>query len=320
MRFSVPYNGRLELLKILESDFEISSIDEIYFAGNPRKLPSGRRPKINDYIVRENHLAYFDSKSYDRDIEKIVCFCRMHGIEPNLLINVSRTLSEDEIEYVNFMVESGIAVITIGNIGLLKQLKEVIDLNCKMQNSVYMNLLDIEDIKNAIDRGITVFLVHPSKNHDLEYIATITDLLAKKGVGYKLMLNEGCLKGCTERNGCQAGTQSYSIEETISDILKDSESNRVLTQPCRKYMNENGIEQSNFIHPENIDAYRQFEAIYKVVGRSFTSKQIINILQAYSAGNYEGDLRDLVENFKHSAFPVENFSWSRTSFRLENME
>jgi len=132
------------------------------------------------------------------------------------------------------------------------------------------------------------------------------------------MVNEGCLNGCKYRKADIVSVQNYSLDSTINDYINNPEENRVLNQPCRTLMNKYGINETNFIHPKKIFNYEQFNLTYKIVGRSFSTSRILKTVQAYLSGTFSGDLRDIIENFKHSREPVFYSTTQKTQFLLED--
>ena len=101
MKFSIPYNGDLHFLTKLISNFHGEKIiHELYFAGNPLKILSGRRPKIKNYIINEGAKFTFDSHKYDDDIIRLIEYCKSHNIKSNLLLNFSKKLTSEKLAYV----------------------------------------------------------------------------------------------------------------------------------------------------------------------------------------------------------------------------
>ncbi|GEM_PF-5341226 len=317
MKFSIPYNADKNLLASLFNSKLAGHIKEIYFAGNPLKVPSGRRPKIKDFIHENGNGYYFDHVNYDKDIEKMISLCRSRGVECNLLLNFAGTLTREATKYVGELIEKGVSILTIGNKQLLLQVQSELKFNYKIQNSVYLKISNTKDIINLVKSGISILLLPPEKNHNLHYIGEIKEILKEFDIEYMLMVNEGCLIDCEHRAVDQVLSQKYSISSTIRDYLDNPDEVRALNQPCRAYMNEYGIMKTNFIHPGNISEYEHFDLIYKIVGRSFHSRRILKAVQSYVEGTYLGDLRDIVENFKHSRDPVYFGKNQKTRFVLE---
>ncbi|MDY6904047.1 MAG: hypothetical protein SWH61_05110 [Thermodesulfobacteriota bacterium] len=313
MKFSIPYNCDTQLLTELLQQNLIESVEDIYFAANPEILPSGRRPKIKNYIKFNGDEVHFDSENYDQDIDQLFHFCHKHRIKINLLLNFSSILTVEQLKYVQQMIDMGVKIVTVGNMELLKQIKDSITSDIQIQNSVYFKLNHRKEIFNAISNGIAIFLFPPNKNHKLQYINALAGILRSHKIQLKLMVNEGCLIQCNHRYNCQKDSQKYSIESAINDYLNNVEKHRVLDHPCREYLNQYGIEQTNFIHPHEIKNYKHIDFTYKIVGRSFSTENILCSMKAYKSGSYKGDLRRIIENFKHSVKPLYT-SYSKTYF------
>ena len=71
---------------------------------------------------------------------------------------------------------------------------------------------------------------------------------------------------------------------------------------------------TNFVHPNETKKYEELNLIYKLVGRSFETPKLLKTFLAYTRGKYSGDLRNIVENFKHSQKPVYYGKEQKTSF------
>ena len=316
MYFSVPFNGDDRFLDELNKSKFFPYIKEIYFAGDPLIIPSGRRPKIRSFIKRMGTAYYFDRNYYNSYLTNLILDCKKNGIDMNLLLNFNGRLNKSAIQYVSKLIELGVSVLTVGSYDQLLQITRELKWNVKIQNSVYLSCQDIIEIKNLIKLGITVLLLPPDFNHDLIIIDEIYNFLKRKKIDLKIMLNEGCLKFCSHRKHDQIEAQYYKIEYVIKDIINNSESSRVLNQPCRRYLNKYGIVNTNFIHPKNIGYYLKFNPIFKIVGRSFCTKNILQTLNAYLSRSYNGDLRNIIENFKHSKEPVFYADTAKTKFLL----
>jgi hypothetical protein len=109
--------------------------------------------------------------------------------------------------------------------------------------------------------------------------------------------------------------QSYPVQMAVQDYLNNPEEFRTLSNPCRAHMERFGITKTNYIHPNDIHAYLDLQPLLKIVGRSFSSETILNACAAYTNGDYMGDLRLLVENFKHAAEPIRHQPQSRAVFK-----
>nr|VFJ91073.1 MAG: hypothetical protein BECKLFY1418A_GA0070994_101422 [Candidatus Kentron sp. LFY]VFK19401.1 MAG: hypothetical protein BECKLFY1418C_GA0070996_105719 [Candidatus Kentron sp. LFY] len=320
MQVSIPYNGEDHFLQEVLRPDVIGHVKEIYFAGDPAILPSGRRPKIKGAVRKKNGHYYFDRHIYHRQLRELIGFSSVNSISTNLLLNFSGILGKDGLRYVFRLLDMGVDTLTVGNIPLLEQLRKYFPKDIKIQNSVYIRIRTKEDLKLLIRMGISIFLLPPDFNDDFVKIYEFWSITKQNNITFKIMVNEGCIRFCPYRRSDQLASESYTISSTIEDFINNPLEMRTLTQPCRSYMNKNGIRKSNFIHPGNISRYTSFDPYLKIVGREFDNKKISKCLRAYMSGKYDGDLREIVANFKHSVFPVMEYNSDLISFRVSGNE
>lgn len=319
MKFSVPFNGDKNFLSKLVQSGLSENVAEIYFAGNPLIMGSGRRPKIKSFIVKNGSEYIFNHVEYDDEIKCLIQEANSIGIKSNLLMNFNGSLTGDMVSYVSNLLEFGLYSVTVGNWELLKQVKKVWPENLEIQNSVYMNVNSYSDIEELVNMGVSVFLLPPELNDEFSKIAIVHKIISQyESIKLKIMVNEGCIKYCPHRKYDQLDSQNYKIESAIQDFINDTENKRVLSQPCRAYMNTKGIGKTNFINPKDINKYQQFDPILKIVGRSYGTEKIFQTIRAYLSATYEGDLRDIIENFKHSQSIIHVDSEAKTDFLLSN--
>lgn len=304
MRLSIPHNGDPALPKLLMGSEFRDAISEVYFSGNPAYVPSGRRPKLK-YNIRLKKSGYsFDKRSYDRDLCNLIDYFNSHSVRCNLLLNFDGYLTPKMVKYVDSLINAGVTVVTVGSISILTQIINRYGKSVRVQNSVYLPVNNLRGVDELLDLGINTFLVPPDFNHDRAFLSKVYSLLTLRHCELKLMVNEGCVKHCQHRKNDLHDAQTYPIQKAVNDYVHNPFESRRLSNPCRWYLQRNGISRTNYIHPKDISSYFDFKPLIKVVGRSFSSEIIFNICRAYYCGQYNGDLRMLVENFKHATKPV----------------
>lgn len=313
VRLSVPHNGDPDLpRRILESDWA-AHVGEVYFAGNPLVLPSGRRPKIKHYIANPGPDPVFDSDAYDRDFRAAIRLFSARSIRSNLLLNTEIVLDDAQIRYVAGLIAEGVGAVTVGNVELLRQVHARWP-RLAIQNSVYIKVESLDRLAELLRDGVSVFLIPPEWNHDLEQLRRARDVITAHGAEMKLMVNEGCIKYCPHRVDDLRDAQSYSVDAAMRDYIANPAEIRNPANACRGYLGRTGIAQTNYIHPADIARYAELDATLKIVGRSFPTDTILGACEAYVAGRHEGDLRLLVENFKHARLPVEHVPGGKAVF------
>ncbi len=154
-----------------------------------------------------------------------------------------------------------------------------------------------------------------SKIYDIYRFKQIADKFNSK---IKIMVNEGCIIGCLHRESDLMDAQSYSIQNAVRDYITNPEEIRSLIQPCRNYMNVRGIKDTNLIHPNNLKEFIKLNPICKIVGRSLNISKISDAVNAYLNMEYDGDLRNIVENFKYSMKPLFSIENSKPFFITHN--
>lgn len=307
MKFSIPYNGDPGLLDKLESNNLTDFVHGIYFCGNPNIIKSARRPKIQYFIDKQENGTYsFNDARFDEDIIRVLSFCARYSIESNLLLNISASLTGPQINYLKKLHGNGLDAVTIGNYELLVQVNKINIKSLVFHNSVYFTAKTSNDIKESLDLGIKYFLIPTELNKNIMDIERYIAEWKNQNISFKLLLNEGCLPNCSHRCDDQKDAESYPLTNAIYDFTQTGEPVRILKQPCRHTLNSQNIHITNFIHPQLLRQYLGYDFIFKISGRSFNSDTIINIIHSYINMEYKGDLRFLVENFKHSIIPIEN--------------
>lgn len=314
IRLAVPYNGDPDLPERLISSSFRRNIREIYFAGNPCIIPSGRRPKIKHFIRTANSTTSFDSGNYDSHLIKMIQFLNSHSVRCNLLLNFDMPLTVEMFKYIDLLVDNGVGAVTVGTMQILDQILRRYGKTLAIQNSVYISARCQQSLTKLIDAGVKILLVPPDYNHDTNFINKLAASVSSRSVELKIMVNEGCIINCKHRLNDLKDAQAYPIHLTIHDYLTNPAEIRKLSTPCRRYFEKVGLAKSNYIHPNDIAALANLKPLLKIVGRSFSTDVVLSICEAYVTGQYNGDLRMLVENFKHACSPVEHKSQSSVFF------
>ena len=321
MKFSVPYNGDTRFFDRLSASGMLPAVAEIYFAGNPMMVRSGRRPKIRSFIFDEGGRPCFDSPAYDEAIERLLRQCQLAGVRTNLLLNFAGEIDENALCYVQSLIDAGVSVVTVGSVDLLRVVRARWP-GVDLQNSVYIPIRTMDHVDSIVREGVTVFLLPPEWNRDIPRIREVKRVLAAyDSIHLKMMINEGCIMHCPHRKGDQLQAQAYGIDAAIIDFVSESEKTRVLDQPCRRFLNARGIGKTNFVHPSEIKKYdAEFQPIFKLVGRSFNTGNIVTTMRSYLHGEFNGDLREIIENFKHSRSPVAYEKGATTDFLMRGSD
>lgn len=281
LKFSVPYNNRLETLNALGERFHSGSnrICEVYFSGPPEFSGSGRAvPKITTAHIR-----------------KAICLCHAQGWDANLLVNstcgglgwyrkeqFSRTL-----RYIKSLHEKhGLDSVTVANPIYLQKIKEEIP-KIKTVASVLCCIDTVQKASFYDNFGVDVIIPDRDINRDLEKLKLIREAVDAE---IRLMVNEGCLYGCPYRQF------HFNL---ISHNSKEDENQRdCFFSDCQHIARKDPsqILKSCWIRPEDLRKYRKITNHFKVTGRTRSTEWILNTTHAYFCENYGGNLLELMDS------------------------
>jgi collagenase-like PrtC family protease len=146
-------------------------------------------------------------------------------------------------------------------------------------------------LKRYEERGANTIVVHWNAHRDFEALKA---LRACTDLELKVIPNQGCL------NSCEWFISHVNIVSHVS--VKDDEeiasygNYDYALQRCRTMRQINPVEflMSSFIRPEDMHLYLEmgFDVV-KFAGRRSTTEWMLNVLSAYRAQSYEGNLFDL---------------------------
>ena len=302
------YNGEEDFIDVFKNEKDIlRDIYEFYVAPDPTVVPSGRKPKIKGFIKKAQDVYAFDNLSYHKALHDLKQVSSNVGVKLNLLLNTNsiQIPINQLLSYLEELVSDGVIdAVTVGDEFFLKvlEIKKRFPY-LKIHNSVYLKIDSFEKLLEYREKyGLDVYLIPPERNKNLSWIQYVKDNI---DIPLKLMVNEGCLPYCPYRDVHLFLTSRYSLSDAINDLMESRASNQNKL-PCRELYNNNKelIYNSNWVPPEEISRYEGLVDLIKIVGRSFSSIKIMNIVKSYQQKQFKGDLRDFVENFKHVKFPL----------------
>jgi collagenase-like PrtC family protease len=155
-----------------------------------------------------------------------------------------------------------------------------------------------------------------SLNRNLEKL-TDTVQWCRKGypeIKIELLANEGCLPFCPYRN-------SHDAYIALGNHEGDDNSSHINNKfGCRQLLDKKPYKllQSPFIRPEDVDSYLTQADLILLSGRAQGIEFLQKIISAYIAGNYKGNLLELLDsmNWLSQQLYIEN---SALSFDFANM-
>ncbi|MBW6461782.1 MAG: U32 family peptidase [DPANN group archaeon] len=281
--FWVPFNGDFKLLEELKvhfaNDINGNKIEGLYFPASQEYFGSAR-------VVKK--LTIDNAK-------KVIDFCKNMGWKSNMLMNSScggadwyspKTISKTLLLIKNMKL-AGLTSITITNpIYLQKIKKEIPDINIIV--SVISEIESVQRAKFFEDLGADSFVPDRDINRNLELLKEIKD---STDMNMILMVNEGCLYRCPQRN------IHYNFISHWSTTEKEKYSD-FMTNYC---VNLRGVKpeellKMQFILPQHLKHYACITSSFKIVGRTRSTKDILQITKAYLAEKWDGNILDLMSS------------------------
>jgi len=283
VKYSIPYNGDLELMKWAIGSGQVY---EVYFGG-----PAG-----DDYSSSDRESCGISCE----DVMSLVKMCDENGVGRNFLMNKSMLYFEN-IKKIFAYIKSlkdygGITSLTVADPMIVPYLKKGFP-HVDIQSSVFLHIDNANKVREAWKMGITGFCLDVSLNRNGPELERIRDL--KKyypGMTIKLLANHGCFQNCF-----------YSLVHEDWLVLKDL----CLAQTEKKYMLGNLAPEAYrcvfrmkhqadeikrpFIRPEDVGYYEDnhLTDYIKICYRVDSSPVLQKKMKAYFDRSYDGDLFDL---------------------------
>ena len=304
-KFSVPFNNSLKYVDKVITPYA-EHIDEVYFslppayAGNARGILAKQRttPELCDFVSE----------------------CKKRGIHSNLVINsgfsaVSSYLPE-EIQRlkkgISELYDAGLRRLTSNNPFLLRTgLLQRNFPEMEFVASVNLNADTLHKVEDLVSLfKFSEIVIDRAFNKEPMMLRRISNLLKKRGIRRKLLVNEGCLLGCPFKNFHDQliGQTHYYDYSGFADytvgLLKRSPDVEVLipglveTYACGDiYQKEPWrLFASPIIRPEDLGFYDEYADSYKIAGRTGSTEAIIERIEAYATGSFDGSLPMLVDS------------------------
>lgn len=282
-RFWVPFNDDFMLLEKLKDQFaggvKGNRIEGIYFPAPQEYFGSAR--VVKQFTVN--------------DAKKVIEFCNNNGFKTNMLLNSScegaewyspQTVSKT-LFLVNKMKDSGLSEITLTNpVYIQKIKKEHPDL--KITASVICEIDSVQRARFFEELGADAFVPDRDINRDLELLKEIKDAT---NMEMTLMVNEGCLYRCPQRN------IHYNFISHWSKLNKEKHID-FLTNYCVALRGQKPEEllKSPFVLPQHLKFYRKITSSFKIVGRTRTTQEILQMTRAYLEETFQGNLLDIMSS------------------------
>ncbi len=292
MKISAPHNNTWENLDCISKNFR-DKIDELYFSPPPDIIGSAR-------TMENNHRR--------GEFAEIIRFCHDCGIKTDLLLNSSCTGLKGYMKpYIDrltaFLSEvnnAGVDCVTVANPLLLNHVKK----EFPAMRTVVSILAEVDSAQRATfyqNLGADCIVIDRDINRDLQRIREIRR--AVKGCEIRILVNEGCIYRCPCRNF------HYNFLSHQSADVRMAGGAPSLGIPAREYVfdfqafcgkvfRESHAQalKSPWVRPEDVKKYEGLADSIKIAGRKMSACQIYNAINAYSSGEYSGNLTSLFAN------------------------
>ncbi|MBD3259445.1 hypothetical protein GF371_02325 [Candidatus Woesearchaeota archaeon] len=270
MKFSVPFNGDLDLIDyIIDKKDKVS---DVYFGLPFSIMPSGRLIEFNP-----------GSEEYLETLNKALDKLNEYKIPCTMLINLQcesdKTFSKEMLQNISKTIRSfkdRIQGVTLFNPAYIKELKARFP-DISFSISVNSNINSLYRAKITEELGFDTIVLDRDINRDLKKIKKIAETVDAK---IKMLVNEACLKDCLFRishfNLLSHHKQGLDYKELI---------------PCVKFYSEKPwtILLSSFILPKDLKKY-PFVDQFKIAGRNLPTKLLKYTLSAYFNEKTDFDL------------------------------
>lgn len=288
IKYSIPYNGDLELIKwAIQSE----QVYEIYFAG-----------PLNQDFSSADKDSHTNTES---EIGALIDLCAKSGIERNFLLNKS-ILFFDNVKDIISCIKSlekygGVTSVTIADPLIVPYLVKAFP-NINIQSSVFLHIDTANKIREAWKMGIKSFCLDISTNRNGLELEKIRDL--KKHypeMTIKLLANHGCFQHCFYAQSHEKWIvfrdlninptdDKYILGNIISDVDK-----------CHfKVMDLEDEIKRSFIRPEDVKYYEEncLTDYLKICYRMDKSPVLKTTMKAYFERSFDGDLLSIVPSNK----------------------
>lgn len=279
LKFELPYNGDSSLVDVI-LDFQ-ERIEMVYGRAEDG-YPQGRnttkqRPISLDEIAEVNKRL------------------RESGIDFNYVLNgtchgnreFEREYRAKFVKFVEGLLARDIGIITLGNPFLIELVKQEVP-DMKVAASILLEVDNLARLTQMAKTGIDYVCLSKTLLKNFNALRKIAQKMPR-GVKPILLANDPCLQSC--------GYTQYH-NGSLSHFTSE---NGAYVNYCRLHCNQDfatdprKVISASFIRPEDLEAYAELGFdLFKLCDRKQTTPWILNVLEAYTSGSYEGNLADLM--------------------------
>lgn len=264
-------------------------IEEVYF-------PWLDAETCRTSLVNDRGRINWDGQAF---LENDLRMLKDHGIKLNLLFNANcygeRTMSNYLKNYIYSIIEhiqedaGGLDYVTTTSPFIAQMIKQGFP-EVKTRASVNMRIGNIKGMQYLGDL-FDGFYIQRDYNRSLEHIRNVKEWTDSKGKSLHILANSGCMRFCS---GQVFHDNVVSHERDIKEMQNiEGFKAAVCWDFYSKKVNWVSLLQNTWIRPEDIHNYEGLFTSVKLATR-MTSRPLA-VIRAYIAGEYRGNLLDLME-------------------------
>jgi collagenase-like PrtC family protease len=291
MKFAVGYQlaeYNEELFTDIIKPF-LKDISEVYFPW--LDLPSGRSALSN----RGGHV-YWKAQGI---LEKELKYIRGKGIKLDLLFNancygrysISQCLENNVCSILEHLQESigGVDIVTTTS-PMIAHVVKTHFTNIEVRASINMRIGEIKGMQ-YVSHLFDSFYIQREFNRDFKKIEELKTWAENNDKKLFMLANSGCM------NYCSGQTFHDNMVSHEAEICETNNIDGFSPYMCWHYLKDNknwvSVLQNSWIRPEDINNYEGYFDTIKLATRMHSLPGMV--IQAYTKGNYFGNLLDLFE-------------------------
>ncbi len=282
---------------IKEQYGSIPNIDPIGSSREKSRLPSITRERLEDYILQANN--------YDIKLAWTVnsaCFGNLYDLKFKY---------DSFVESMKYLEHIGINRVIVAHPLLAKIVKNETNLNVEISTITHVESLD--QIEEIIKLGVDKVNISLNMNRNYRFLKALSKLPIK----IELLATEMCNLYCLHRRFHYA-LQSHQ-EESEKDLF-----NNYPYSICSKLKSDEAVNwlKSPWILPQDMKKYVKIFGInnFKITGRTFPSRTILNIVEKYMSQEYYGNLLDLWTHLENIGKSESEFTQSDIYIDTKNLD
>lgn len=284
-KFSVPYNWDDAFLGRLKPFLEHDKIAQFYGRVSSPSLTAGRalcELKNSTKVEVEEHLRKIK--------ESGVPFNYLYNGTVFLENEFDQKFKKRVREEIEWLSKRGVEWLTVANPYLIRLIRES-NPEMKIDLSILAHVDSLERLSYFVEMGVEAVCLDWNTMRDFDMMERVRQTFPELLI--ILLVNDPCLKECpyvyyhdnlmslASLSGRAEAYPHYCTYACMSDYAKD---------PYR-------FLSALFIRPEETESYYDAlgpNVLFKLADRNRPTEWIVNVLNAYARGEYEGNLLDLL--------------------------